>query len=106
MESSASVEDGIISRVIGISISKEGHDSNKSTTTPCKQNMGDSKQDPLITVHINDTDDLNDERIQPQQLRKLLLARPDLRRLLHECIVEEGLDQLEDEDDNVTDALV
>lgn len=103
MSAAASVEDGIISRVIGISISKEGHD--KTGSSHDKTVVEDIPKDPIITVVINDTDDLNDDRIQPQHLRKLLLTRPDLRRLLYECIVEEGLDQLEDEDDDLADTL-
>lgn len=57
--------------------------------------------DRSVVVYINDGDDLGDERIKPSQLRKLLQAKPDISALLFKCIIEEGLDKLdEDEDDD------
>jgi hypothetical protein len=56
-----------------------------------------------VAVHIEDDDDLGDERIQPGALRRLLQARPDLSVLLLNCLEEENLLQFkpkeEDEDD-------
>jgi hypothetical protein len=42
---------------------------------------------------------LGDERIKPQQLKKLLQARPDLATLLYQCVLEEGLDEFDEFDD-------
>ncbi len=62
--------------------------------------MQDTKEkQPGIAVYIDDSDNFHDERIKPQQLRRFLQARPDMAQLLWECIGQEGLDQLEDDDD-------
>ncbi len=57
------------------------------------------EKQPALSVYIDDSDNFHDERIKPQQLRRFLQARPDMAQLLWECIVQEGLDQLEDDDD-------
>lgn len=44
-----------------------------------------------INLDIEDDDDLGDERIKAADLRRLLLLRPDLAIILHDCIEEEGL---------------
>ena len=82
-------EDNIINRVIGVPPSK-----GSKSASPQRE----KKLEPEIAVDINDSDDLNDERIHPQNLRRLLAERPDLCRLLYDCIVDEGLDLLEEDD--------
>mmetsp|Transcript_14822 Transcript_14822/g.22313 ORF Transcript_14822/g.22313 Transcript_14822/m.22313 type:complete len:455 (-) Transcript_14822:230-1594(-) len=96
----------VIEKVVGIPAkSKHGtKDDSKRSGVTAERPATRAKTPPrhiTVNIHINDNDDLNDERIQPQQLRKLLQSRPDLAQLLYECVVEEGLDQLEDEDDDL-----
>ena len=54
---------------------------------------------PQVSVYITDSDSFHDERIKPQQLRKFLQNRPDMALLLWECVVQEGLDHLEEDED-------
>lgn len=58
------------------------------------------KNTPQVSVYITDSDSFHDERIKPQQLRKFLQNRPDMALLLWECVVQEGLDNLEVEEDD------
>mmetsp|Transcript_28979 Transcript_28979/g.53860 ORF Transcript_28979/g.53860 Transcript_28979/m.53860 type:complete len:480 (+) Transcript_28979:163-1602(+) len=53
----------------------------------------------LVTVRIKDSDNLGDDRIKPTQLRKLLQHKPDLAQLLFDCVVDEGLNNVDDGDD-------
>lgn len=57
-----------------------------------------SSQAPYVSVYINDSDVFPDERIKAPQLRRFLQSRPDMAQLLWECVVQEGLDQLEDDE--------
>lgn len=59
----------------------------------------------LVSVRIKDTDNLGDDRIQPAMLRKLLQLKPDLAQLLFDCIVDEGLNNVDDVDSENTDDL-
>lgn len=54
----------------------------------------------LVTVRIKDSDNLGDDRIQPSVLRKLLQHKPELAQLLFDCIVDEGLNDVDDADDD------
>jgi hypothetical protein len=96
-----------VANVIGIPVkSTSPHSKGRSQTAGDESrdanyvNSQRSQSGLNVSVFINDTDDLNDERIKPHQLRKLLQSRPDLSALLYECVVEEGLDNMDDEDDN------
>ena len=53
---------------------------------------------PAIEVDIDDHDNLGDDRIKPALLRSLLNARPDLAMLLYECICDEGLAEMSDQE--------
>jgi hypothetical protein len=55
---------------------------------------------PRVAVYINDSDTFPDERIKAPQLRRFLQSRPDMAELLWECVVQEGLDNLEDDEDD------
>ena len=59
----------------------------------------------LVTVRIRDSDNLGDDRIQPIVLRKLLQHKPELAQLLFDCIVDEGLNDVDDGDSENTDDL-
>ena len=59
----------------------------------------------LVTVRIKDSDKLGDDRIQPAVLRKLLQLKPELAQLLFDCIVDEGLNDVDDGDSENTDDL-
>lgn len=69
----------------------------KSTSSTINQSQ---KNTPQVAVYITDSDSFHDERIKPQQLRKFLQNRPDMALLLWECVVQEGLDHLEVEEDD------
>jgi hypothetical protein len=54
----------------------------------------------LVTVRIKDSDNLGDDRIKPVVLRKLLQHKPELAQLLFDCVVDEGLNDVDDADNS------
>jgi hypothetical protein len=73
------------------------HRAHSTASSPTKSRQ--QQQQPQVAVYINDSDVFPDERIKAPQLRRFLQSRPDMAQLLWECVVQEGLDHLDEEDE-------
>jgi hypothetical protein len=113
--------DGPVETVIGIPIARASRDNSRRSrgphsppidrsspqlsltkplsSSPKKGTAGVGAGPPQVAVYITDSDTFPDERIKAPQLRRFLQSRPDMAQLLWECVVQEGLDNLEDDDD-------
>ena len=81
--------------------------SNSIASASSSPNKSKSKNTSKITennflIDIEDHDYFGDDRIKPNDLRKLLHQRPDIANILYECLKEENISS-ELPDDMVTD---
>jgi hypothetical protein len=76
------------------------HRATSSASSPMKPFSG-AGGGPQVAVYINDSDVFPDERIKAPQLRRFLQSRPDMAQLLWECVVQEGLDLDEEDEEEV-----
>ena len=67
------------------------------------QELKNVTTESLVTVKIKDSDNLGDDRIKPQVLRRLLQLKPELAQLLFDCVVDEGLNDVDDADSENND---
>lgn len=95
--------DHSVEHLIGVHLSPVGMKKSSASHVNTEMEMPSSpkkepKNAPTVGVYINDGDDLGDSRITPFALKRLLQARPDLAVLLYQCVMEEGLDRMDEED--------